>query len=179
MERIAVIGASGSGKTTLAFRLAQRLGMLHVELDALHWDANWTPAPRELFRERVTHALSGDTWVIDGNYGAVRDIVWARADTIVWLDYDLLVVLARVTGRTVRRAITQEELWNQNREHFRESIFSRESIILWALTTYCRRRRETPVLLARPEHAHLAVVHLRSPRAASRWLATQGPEPHN
>lgn len=176
MQRIAVIGTTGSGKTTLAFRLARRMGIPHVELDSLHWDPGWTAAPREQFRARVAHALGGDSWVTDGNYSAVRDIVWARADTVAWLDYALPVILTRVTGRTLRRVLTRQVLWNQNRERFREAFFSRESIILWALTTYRRRRREIPVILARPEHAHLSVVHLHSPRAADRWLVAQGPE---
>lgn len=173
-RRTAVVGTSGSGKTTLASRLAQRLGVLHVELDAIHWGPDWTPAPRDLFRERTAQALGGEAWTTDGNYSAVRDIVWSRADTVVWLDYPLPLIMVRVTGRTVRRFITRERLWNENRERFRESFFSRDSIILWALCTYRRRRREYPMLFRQPEYAHLDVVRLRSPRAAREWLGMQG-----
>ena len=72
--------------------------------------------------------------------------------------------------RTLRRCLTSEELWNGNRERFRTLFFSRESVILWALTTYRRRRRQIPQQLALPEHSHLAVVHLRSPRETRSWL---------
>jgi adenylate kinase family enzyme len=173
MQRIAVVGTSGSGKTTLAGQLAQRLGFPHVELDAIHWGPNWTPAPREEFKARVAEALNGDTWVTDGNYGVVRDVIWPQADTLVWLDFSLVVVMRRVIWRTLRRAFTREELWNENRERVREAVFSRESIILWALTTYRRRRREYPLLFAKPEHAHLRIIRLRSPRAAQEWLEEQ------
>jgi adenylate kinase family enzyme len=37
MRRVAVIGGTGSGKTTVSRRLAQRLDVQHVELDALFW----------------------------------------------------------------------------------------------------------------------------------------------
>jgi adenylate kinase family enzyme len=177
-QRIAVVGTSGSGKTTLAARLAQRLAIPHVELDALHWGPDWTPVSWELFRERVSRALGGDAWTVDGNYSRVRDIVWNRADTVVWLDYSLPVVLGRVTRRTVKRTLGREELWNGNREPFWPAFFSRDSIIWWALTTYRRRKREFPALFCRPEYAHLRVVHLASPHAARRWLdSLAGGEP--
>lgn len=169
-RRIAVVGTSGSGKTTLAHKLALRLGLPHVELDALHWGPNWTPAPRKEFRKRTERALGGAAWTTDGNYSAVRDIVWRRADTIVWLDYALPVIMGRVTKRTIRRFVTQEELWNGNREQFWDAFYSRDSIIWWALRTYRRRRREYPALFSMPEYAHLNVVHLQSPRAAGEWL---------
>jgi adenylate kinase family enzyme len=169
-----VVGTSGSGKTTLAHRLAQQLGIPHVELDALHWGPNWTHAPPDVFRERAAEALSGQAWTTDGNYSTVRDIVWERADTVVWLDYSLPVVMGRVTWRTLRRSIRREELWNENRERLQEALLSRDSIVWWALRTYNRRKKEYPNLFSQPEYAHLNIVHLRSPRAAREWLSTQG-----
>jgi len=172
LRRVAVVGTSGAGKTTLARRLSERLGIPHVELDALHWEPNWTPAEPEIFAERTARALSGPAWVTDGNYGKIREIVWSRADTVVWLDFSLPVIMGRMLWRTVRRLVTREELWNQNREDFAGAFLSRDSIILWALRTYRRRRREYPALLSKPEHAHLELVHLRSPREARRWLGS-------
>lgn len=171
-RRISVIGTTGSGKTTLARQLAQRLALSHIELDALHWEPNWTEAPLDVFRQRTAAALSGDDWVVDGNYSKVRDIVWARADTVVWLDYPLPLILWRLLRRGVRRAATREELWSGNRETWRGLFFSRDSLFLWALQTYGRRRREYPELLSRPEYAHLRLIHLRSPRETAAWLAS-------
>jgi adenylate kinase family enzyme len=171
-RRIVVVGVTGSGKTTLARELSYRLGLPHVELDALYWEPNWTPAPAETFRARVAEALQGGAWVADGNYGIARDIVWARADTLVWLDYGLPMILWQLTRRMWRRVFSQEELWNGNRERLREHFFSRDSLYLWVFKTYWRRRREYPVHLRRPEFAHLTVVRLRSPQATDEWLTT-------
>jgi adenylate kinase family enzyme len=171
-HRVAVVGTSGSGKTTLAQRLARRLGVPHIELDALNWGPNWTPAPPEEFRAAASQALAGDAWITDGNYHTVRELVWSRADTVVWLDYPLAVVMARVTWRTIKRSVTRQELWSGNRERFREAFFGSESIIWWAFSTYGRRRKEYPVLFHQPEHAHLRVVRLQSPRAARLWIET-------
>jgi adenylate kinase family enzyme len=165
-----MVGTSGSGKTTLARQVAQRLGIAHVELDAVHWGPDWTPAPRDEFRACVAQALAGDAWTTDGNYSAVRELVWGRADTIVWLDYTLPVIMGRVTWRTLQRSVTGQDLWNGNRETLWTAIFSRDSIIWWALSTYRRRRKEYPLLFRQPEYAHLDVVRLRSPSMAKEWL---------
>lgn len=170
LHRVSVVGVTGSGKTTFARRLARMLNCPHVELDSLHWQPNWVEAPLEVFRGRVDRALRGDRWVVDGNYSKVRDIVWARADTIVWLDYSLPLILWRLTSRTFRRLLRQEELWNGNRESLRMQLFTRDSLFLWVLQTYPKRKREYPMSFKQPEYAHLRVVHLRSPREAKRWV---------
>jgi adenylate kinase family enzyme len=82
----------------------------HIELDALHWQPNWVPRARAEFRALTAQALSQDCWVTDGNYGVVRDLVWSRATTVIWLNYALRLVLWRALARTVRRVLTREEL---------------------------------------------------------------------
>src|SRR5690242_1650994 len=93
-RRILILGSTGAGKTTLARQLAERLGLHHVELDALHWDANWTEAHPDVFAARTAQALANRAaWVVDGNYGEVRDLLWPQADTVIWLDYSLLLIV--------------------------------------------------------------------------------------
>lgn len=170
IRRAVVVGTTGCGKTTLAARLAERLSVPHVEMDALHWDPGWQEAELEVFRQRVSDALAGEAWVADGNYSKVRDIVWARADTLVWLDLNLARILWRVTWRTWRRVVTGEELWNGNRETWRDAVFSREALFIYALKSHKRRRRQYEAALAEPCHAHLRVVRLRTPREVEDWL---------
>lgn len=170
MQRIAVVGTTGSGKTTLARRLATALELPHVELDSLQWGPEWTPAETDAFREGVTRALAGDRWVVDGNYGAVRDLIWSRADTVVWLDYSVGTVLRRLILRTARRVLRREVLWNGNRERFWVQFASRDSIFLWMFRTHWRRRETYPALLDMPQHRHLRVVRLYAPWEADAWL---------
>jgi adenylate kinase family enzyme len=168
MRRVNVVGTSSSGKSTLAIALAERLGTPYVELDALHWEPNWSEAPNAVMRERVRSAISAEAWVVDGNYSAVRDLIWERADTVVWLDLPLPTILARYARRTVRRLRTRQELWSGNRENLRK-LLGRDSLLWWILGTYRRRRRDYPVLLA--AHPHITAIRLRSPREATAWLA--------
>ena len=173
------MGSTGSGKTTFARELARRLGVSFVELDALAWGPNWTLVPVDLFKERVARAVEGDAWVIDGNYSGrgARDLVWPRAGTVIWLDPPLTVIFARLFERAVRRIRSGEELWpgTGNRETFRNQFLSPDNLFWWALKTYRRRRRELPLALARPEHAHLTVHRLRRPAETEAWLETAEP----
>lgn len=171
MNRISVVGTSGAGKTTFSGKLSEILGVPHVELDSLHWEAGWTPAPAEVFRSRVRKAVGMDRWVIDGNYSKnARGLVWERADAVVWLNYSFSVNLYRIVRRTVRRVVTGEECCNGNRESLRLA-FSRDSIILWVLRTYHRHRAEYPALLAVMEQRGAQIIRLHSPKEADRWLA--------
>ena len=169
---IVIVGTSGAGKTTLARELANRLDCPHVELDALHWERNWTNAPLDVFRTRVQTALDDERWVVDGNYSSkAQDLILEKAKTVIWLDYPLPIILWRLTKRTFRRILTREELWNGNRESLRLQFRSSDSIFVWAIRTHRRRRRQFTELFEQPEHAHLNVIRFESPQAAARWLA--------
>jgi adenylate kinase family enzyme len=169
-RRIVVVGTSGSGKTTLARELAAIIDAPHIELDALHWGPNWQPAPLEAFRGAVEAALAGERWVVEGNYAKVRDIVWRRADTVIWLNYSLATVFRRLLRRTVTRAVRKEPLWHGNRESLRQAFFSRESILLWALQTHYPNRGKYSALFACQEFAHLKRITFNNAKDAAAWL---------
>jgi adenylate kinase family enzyme len=168
MRRISVIGTSGSGKTVFARRLAERAKLPHVELDALFWGPNWTPADDALFRDRVATALSGDAWVCDGNYSSVRPMVLARADTVIWLDLPLLVCLWQALRRNAQ-ADSRERLGTGNRETWQRRL-GRDSLFWWILRTHGRRRREYEALFASPEAAHFERYRFGTTDEADAWL---------
>lgn len=166
--RIVVVGTSGAGKTTLARRIALRLALPHIELDAINWQPGWRDLTRHDpsgFIRRVTEAIRAEAWVADGNYGLVREILWRRATHLVWLDYERPVIMARVIYRTLLRAAMRTELWAGNRERWRHMLRPSHPI-RWAWSTWERRRRETAERLSQQQHAHLLVVRLRHPREA-------------
>ena len=169
--RIAIIGTSGVGKTTLARRLSGRLDIPHIELDALHWKPNWEPAPDEEFRERVGEATAASSWISDGNYKVVRELVWGRATHVVWLDYPFPLILGRLLVRTFRRGIWREPLYNGNRESLWTAFFDRESVLLWAIQSHPRNQREFSERL-RSQLTDRTVLRLRRPREAECLVET-------
>ena len=168
MKRFAILSsASGSGKTTLGRELARRLDVPFHELDALHHGPGWTEATAEELRARVEPLLAGEGWVVDGAYrGKLGDLVLESADVVVWLDLPRRVWLPRLLRRTAGRVVRREELWNGNRESVRNVLFSRDSLVLYALRNYPRRRRRYP-----SELASFEVQRLRTPKEVEQWLA--------
>jgi len=179
VKRVAVIAtASGCGKTTVGRALAHALRVPFVELDAIHWQAGWTELDADELRRRVEPIVAGDAWVIDGSYrGKLGDLVLERADTVVWLDLPRRVWLPRLVLRTLRRAITREELWNGNRESLRDAFGHTDSLLRFALANDRPRRHRYPRELARFRVARLRTpaevdAFLRSARRRERSSAT-------
>ncbi len=171
-NRILIIGRTGSGKTTLARELSATLGVPHVELDSLYFGPNFSTVPLSVLRERTTTAISREQWVTDGNKSAVRDLVWPRADTIIWLDYPLVVSLWRLGKRALWRTSVLKE---QTKKTGKKSNMPQQFIagakgVLTALRSHRDQRREFPILFAKLENQHLAIVRLNSPEATQRWL---------
>lgn len=179
MRRIAVLGTSGAGKSTLARTLAERLGLAHIELDALNHQPNWTPLGVDELRHAVAGAMtdadeSHDGWTMCGGYDStVNELRTANADTIVWLDLPRRVVMRQVIARTIRRAVTREELWNGNREPL--TNFYRwdpnKNVIRWAWTTYDERRNQYERFMADGTWDHVAVHRFRSHEDVDRFLS--------
>jgi adenylate kinase family enzyme len=172
VRRVSVVGTSGAGKSTLGRSLADALGGEFLELDSVNHQADWVPLPTEEFRRRVALVVAGERWVIDGNYSKIRDLVWARADTVVWLDLPRRTVMRRVTWRSVRRMALRTELWNGNRERWSYlfSLDKEESVVAWAWQSHASTRAKFEAAMADPANGHLRFVRLTSPAAVRRFL---------
>jgi len=170
VQRVIVIGVTGSGKSTLAHRLGALIEAPVVELDDLHWLPGWQKRNVAEFRALTAAATETDRWIVVGNYGQLRDLIWPRADTVVWLDYGFWRCLRQLLSRCVRRVVDQQVICNGNRESWRQ-LLSRDSIVLWLLRTYRRRRRDYPALVDGRLYPNLCAIRLRHPRQAAQFLA--------
>jgi adenylate kinase family enzyme len=181
-RRISIVGNSGSGKTSLARRAAAVLDVPHIELDAIYHQPGWQALETSDFRRRVEVATEIEGWVSDGNYmHLVGDLVWRRADTVVWLDLPRRRVMRQVAARTFRRVVRREELWNGNREPW-SNLYRWDpttNIVRWAWTQHEHYRARYETAMAQPWNAHLRFVHVRSHSEADAWLASLAATPRS
>lgn len=176
-KRIAIIGATGSGKTTLVQQLGDALDLPVIELDSLHWMSGWTEKPWDEIRAELDPLTQQERWITDGNYSQVRDLIWPRADTIIWLDYPFLTIFFRLLIRSLQRAFLNVELWNGNRERFRDNFLSRDSLFIWLFKSRRKQRVNYPKAFMEPAHTHLQVLRFTHPKQTERWLNSLRKQP--
>ncbi len=172
MKRINVIGTSGSGKSTFSNMLASKLKYPYLEMDAIFWKSNWQESSDEEFFANLTERLGDELWVLDGNYNRTAEIKWARADTIIWVDYSFSRTILQSVKRALIRIMTKQELWGKtgNVESFKKSFLSKDSIILWTLKTYKKNRVRYTELLNNPKYSHIEFVRVTSPKKAKAFI---------
>ncbi|MFC8125652.1 adenylate kinase [Streptomyces sp. NPDC057302] len=171
MERILVVGATGAGKSTLARALSSRLDLPYREMDALHYNGpNW--ATNNRLAEDVSRLTSEPRWIFDSlGTPEVRDLLWVRADTVLWLDYPKRVVMPRVLRRSLRRTVTREVLFGGNRETWRDWL-SREHPAWWAWSQHASRRHAIGRRIRDPRFAPLDTLRFSHPSDTTAWLAS-------
>jgi adenylate kinase family enzyme len=172
--RFVVVGTAGVGKSTFARALATAVGCPHVELDTLYWGPGWAATSADAFAEAVRAATAGERWVADGNYSVTRELLWSRATHIVWLNFARSTVMSRVLARTIRRLLLRTPICNGNRESLRMAFLSRDSILLYAFTTFTRNRHKFAALRDDPTYGHLQWVEFTESSAAMEYVRAQG-----
>jgi adenylate kinase family enzyme len=169
VQRVLVVGTAGSGKTTVAGNLARISGLPHIELDALRYERDWREVPVEAFQSLVESITITDCWIIDGNYAAVRELTWNRAQLVVWLDYPLPVVLRRLVIRTLRRLFAGTNTDDRNPERIGR-LLGRHSILLWALRSHSPLRQEYKIAASTPRPSNVRISRHRSTAETKAWL---------
>lgn len=87
-NKVLVLGSCGAGKSTFARKLHERTGLPLVHLDLVWWRPDATHISREEFDRRLEAILSGDRWIIDGDYRRTYEPRIRACDTVIFLDYD-------------------------------------------------------------------------------------------
>jgi len=169
--KINVVGTSASGKSTFGRQLAIKLDIPFIEMDEVFWGADWREPPDTEFFPKLEAALSGKSWVLDGNYTRTIPIKWKDIDLVIWLDYSFSRILYQSITRAINRSYTKNELWPNtgNRESFRKLV-SKDSIVLWMIRGYPRNRTKYLKAMTNPDLSHIEFIRLKSPKHARKFI---------
>lgn len=115
-QRIWVIGPPGSGKTTLSRKIEDQFQIPAYELDQFFWGPKWTRVNEAEFVKSVNEICKLNSWIIDGQYSNVSDMIFSRANIIIWMDIGMFTSIFRVVRRAIKGMIKTTRLWNGNKE---------------------------------------------------------------
>ena len=173
LKKINVVGTSGSGKSTFAQNLSNTLSIEYIEMDALFWGENWVSPQDEEFWKKLKNSLNKKEWVLDGNYTSTIPLKWKHVDTVIWLDFSFSRTIFQAFRRAVIRISTNKELWvgTGNKESFRRTFLSKDSVLLWTLKTYKRNRTNYKKMMTLKKYSHIKFIRLSSPTACYKFLS--------
>jgi len=174
-QRVVFHGVTGSGKTSAAHAYGRVCGVPVFFADEdLGWLPGWENRAHEDQRRIAAGITEQDRWVLDSAYSSWRDLVLARAELIVFLDYPRWLSLGRLLRRTLRRILSGEPVCNGNRETLRR-VLARDSIIGWHFRSFSRKRRAIEEIAADPSMP--PVLSFLRPADLNAWLAAGAPRP--
>jgi adenylate kinase family enzyme len=166
MERVVIVGPGGSGKSTLALELGRRLGLPVIHLDREYWRPGWVAPPEDWWQDRVRELVAGPRWVMDGNYGGSMATRFARADTILFLDFPRWRYLPRVIRRRFQyRRGTRPDMADGCDERLDRAFLT------W-LWRYPRQSRPHTLAALAAAPSGVRVVTIRSPHQVERFLGS-------
>lgn len=140
-SRVLFYGVTGSGKSSAARAYAKATGLPEFSVDdCIGWLPGWEQRDAAGQRALGAAIVAQDRWVLDSAYGGWRDLVLARAELVVALDYPRWLSLSRLVRRTARRIVTGQVVCNGNRETFAR-VLAKDSVIRWHFQSFARKRR--------------------------------------
>jgi len=103
MKRILIIGSCGAGKSKLTKDLGGILKLPVIHLDTHYWKPGWVQTPTQEWKQIVEELISGNEWIMDGNYGGTLTQRLEAADAVIFLNYSRYLCLLRVLNRQFLR----------------------------------------------------------------------------
>lgn len=173
MRKIIIGGSIGAGKSTLAKALSRKLNIPHVELDNFYWLPEWQVRPMDQLKNLVEKTTSAQEWIICGNYSKLKEFTTDRADTIIWLDYPFLTCFWQALKRYIRNIINKQKCCNGNQETWGRLFFSKNSILLWLISTFRQRNKRYAAMFTTEKdlfYKDKTFVRLKSHKQAKSWL---------
>lgn len=154
MKKVIIIGCPGAGKSTFARKLSAKTDLPLYYLDMIWHRPDRTTLSREEFVRSIEQIMSGDKWIIDGNYIHTLPLRLSRCDSVFFLDFPLDICLS---GAEERIGKEREDMpWTDDRmdPEFRQWIIdfpTQQAPAIRKLLAECDRDVDITVFHTRDE----------------------------
>jgi len=163
-NKIILVGAGGSGKSWLAKRIAALTGYPLYHLDKEFWRPGWVMTPRDEKIARQNEIISGDKWIIDGNYNSTLETRFAAADLIIYLDISRIVAIMSAAKRSGKK---RSDLPDYLEEH---TAFNKEFIQFAKWIWYYPKDGRKTIMDLHEKYPDKAFLRIKSRRAVKRMV---------
>lgn len=161
MAKIIIIGCSGSGKTTLAYKLGSKYNIRPIDLDNLYFEDGFTSEKRPLedFMKDVTTIAEQDNWIAEGMFYKhdIEEVLWRRADTVIWLNLPLWQTRARAWKRSLSRLIKRPRT-PSGKPISRKHDFGKYGVLRALKYIHAATRKNYPSLLEKIENDTQVII---------------------
>lgn len=162
-NKIVVVGVSASGKSVFARRLATKVNLPIVFMDAIMWKPGWNYIGDEETVKKLNEESAKPRWIIEGYIAkGARSFVFERAESIIYLDYHPLVASLRYIQR-----------WWMHKKNPRSELEGSPEKFSWKFLKLVWTKGETASLnkfLAQLKD-QTKIIKLASPKEAKNFLS--------
>jgi adenylate kinase family enzyme len=102
MKRIVIIGWPASGKSAFSETLASLLNIPVYHLDALYWKPGHVRTENAEWVKVQNMLVSGESWVVEGNFQTTLDIRLAASDSVIFFDMHVFTCLRNAVFRMIK-----------------------------------------------------------------------------
>jgi len=132
VKKVVIFGNSGSGKSTLAKKLCKAESLSHLDLDSIAWKSVNPPERRpisESKREIDELIGSNKSWVIEGCYSDLLEVVLPESSEIIFLNLSVEACISNAKKRP----------WEPHKYETREAQEANLGMLIDWITEYAER----------------------------------------
>jgi len=168
-KKIILVGSPGGGKSWLSKRVAEITGYPLFHLDKELHLPNWQKLPKNQRTARMHEMMSGEQWIIDGNWGSTMETRFSAAELVIFLDVNRVVCLYSAIKRRSKPRTDMPDFLEEPKllsKNFRDFA----KFIAWTFP----RIGKKAVLDLHQKYPNTAFLHIKGRRGVRRILKEWG-----